>query len=203
MIRVTVVDVGLGNVASVKNMLLRAGAHVDVAQSPSEWDTGAPVVLPGVGAWDAGIGRLQESGWFEALAIAAPEQPILGICLGMQMLASRSEEGTLGGIGRVDAHFVRFPADPRFRVPHMGWNVISNVSDDPIFAAADRPPRFYFTHSYYAICDAPESVVATATHGVEFVAAFRAGNTYGVQFHPEKSHTFGLAFLTNWLELKC
>lgn len=203
MISVTVVDVGLGNVASVKNMLAKAGARVDVAQSPSEWDAGVPVVLPGVGAWDAGIDRLQESGWFEVLSVAPSDQPILGICLGMQMLANRSEEGTLPGIGRVDAHFVRFPADQRIRVPHMGWNVINNTSDDPLFVGGDRPPRFYFTHSYYASCDAPESVVATATHGVEFVAAFRKENTYGVQFHPEKSHAFGLAFLTNWLELRC
>lgn len=199
---ITVVDVGLGNVASVGNMLQRLGVRADVADRPSESLTDQPIILPGVGAFDTGIQRLQDAGWFHLIQQLPMSHPLLGICLGMQLLGTRSEEGQLPGLQRVSADFVRF-RDADLRVPHMGWNHVTRVSPDPVFEALPEHPRYYFTHSYYGVCDRSEDVLATCHYGKDFVAAFRKEGTYGVQFHPEKSHKFGLALLGSWLENAC
>lgn len=199
---VTVVDVGLGNIASVSNMLRRVGAAPVVVKGPEGLHGSDAVVLPGVGAFDTGIRRLQEARLFEPLQQLSPDFPILGICLGMQLLARRSEEGTMKGLGRVEADFVRFPAEGP-PVPHMGWNTVDFASSDPVTKRLSGPQRYYFTHSYFAVCDEPGITLGTAEYGLPFVAAYRSNATYGVQFHPEKSHRFGMEFLNSWLETAC
>lgn len=199
---IAVVDVGLGNVASVGNMLRRIGVSAASAATPDDWDGKSAIVLPGVGSYDTGVTRLTESGWFDVLRGLPTDHPILGICLGMQLLTASSQEGQLAGLGRIPAHCDRLP-DGSLPVPHMGWNEIGWDRQDPVFGALPDKARFYFTHSYRAICDDPANVVATAEYGSQIVAAFKNGSTYGTQFHPEKSHRFGMALLTSWRDALC
>ena len=198
---ITVIDVGLGNVASVQNMLTRIGSTVRLVSSAEELVAGEPIVLPGVGSFDAGMERLSDAGLLEVLRTLPKEQPILGICLGMQLLGEASEEGQSVGVGRVKARFRKFPPG-LLPVPHMGWNHV-DFRSDPVFDDLPPEPRFYFTHSYYAECLDERDVAGRATYGVPFTAAFKHGETYGVQFHPEKSHRFGRSLLATWLERAC
>lgn len=196
------IDVGLGNINSVGNMLLRSGSEAVRRSSPDGLSDQDRYILPGVGAWDEGVRRLQATGWFDHLAALPQETPILGICLGMQLLGCRSEEGVLPGLKRVPASFVRFPTD-RMPVPHMGWNVVRPRAEDNFFGPEVPEPRFYFSHTYYAECEDPGVVLGVTDYGVTFPAAYRLGGSCGVQFHPEKSHRFGLSMFTNWVARTC
>lgn len=192
---VTVIDVGLGNVRSVVNMFRRLGFPVRTADvPPPQHGDAEALVLPGVGAFDEGVRRLIQTGWYEFLQQAPAATDILGICLGMQLLGTGSEEGRLPGIGRLDVEFRRFRRD--VRLPHMGWNRLFDPRDD-IFPP-DSELRFYFAHSYYAVCADPNVITARADYGGPFVAAVRDHRTVGVQFHPEKSHRYGLDLLSRW-----
>lgn len=203
MSRVSVIDVGLGNIGSIRNMLDRLGAEVDVVSAPSVEAVRWPLVLPGVGAFDSGVRKLRESGWLDQLASAGSDHPILGICLGMQLLGESSEEGDLEGVGRIPARFSRF--DPaRVKVPHMGWNQVDVAQAGTFFDGLPEDSRFYFTHSYRAPVDGLEDyVVATAEYENPFTAAYRSSGTFGVQFHPEKSHRFGMTLLRAWMDSQC
>ena len=220
--RVAVIDLGLGNVGSVINMLKKAGARAEAVLEPPRLAEFDRLVLPGVGAFDRGMERLDDAGWRPALEreVVACGKPILGICLGLQLFCKSSEEGVRPGLGWLDARVVRFrPAssDGRpLRVPHMGWNEVSVASRDPLFAGEASPghaagaPRwkFYFLHSYHVqmtqspMTQAAEAalVQATCRYGDVFPCALRSGNVMGVQFHPEKSHAYGLRFLKNFVE---
>lgn len=199
---IAIVDVGLGNVASVRNMLDRLGHLAELRPSPERLSETDRYVLPGVGAYDEGVRRLRASGWFDHLRSLPDTTHILGICLGMQLLGTRSEEGAAEGLGRIPAHFERFDIAP-LRVPHMGWNLVHPIRNDPLFDRQLPEWRYYFTHSYRAVCD-DESVEIGRTHyGIDFTSAYRRGNTRGVQFHPEKSHRFGMSLLSRWAELPC
>lgn len=159
-------------------------------------------VLPGVGSYDEGVKRLRKSGWYDYLRSLPPSTHILGICMGMQLLGTYSEEGSLEGLGRVPAHFRRFNA-PGLRVPHMGWNLVHPVGDDAVFAPDLPELRYYFSHSFHAVCDDHSVEIGRTHYGVDFTSAYRRGNTRGVQFHPEKSHRFGMSLLSRWAELPC
>ena len=196
-----IVDAGLGNVSSVRNMIRRLGHDAELRSTPDGLGDDDRYILPGVGAYDEGVRRLQASGWFDHLQAAPATTHILGICLGMQLLARSSEEGELRGLGRVPAEFVRFRDTER--VPHMGWNIVTVTGGDPLFDPSGRELRFYFTHSYYAVCDDAEISIAMTNYGAPFTSAYRKDNTCGVQFHPEKSHKFGMSLLERWLELPC
>jgi len=199
---ISIVDVGLGNVASVCNMLDRLGHKAELRPSPEGLSETDRYILPGVGAYDEGVRRLRVSGWYDHLRALPETTHILGICLGMQLLSAGSQEGSERGLGRIPAHFERFDAAP-LRVPHMGWNLVHPVGTDPLFDPALPEWRYYFTHSYRAVCD-DESVEIGQTHyGINFTSAYRRGNTRGVQFHPEKSHRFGMSLLGRWVELPC
>lgn len=197
-----IVDVGLGNVASVRNMLDRLGYAADFRASPDGLSAADRYILPGVGAYDEGIRRLRNTGWFDHLRSLPGSAHILGICLGMQLLGTGSEEGNLQGLGRVPAHFERFAVAP-LRVPHMGWNLVQPVDWDPIFDRSLPELRYYFTHSYRAVCDDDSVEIGRTHYGLNFTSAYRSGNTRGVQFHPEKSHRFGMSLLSRWAELPC
>ena len=202
--KLVIVNSGVGNVRSVANMLRRVGAEAVIADDPAVIGAADAIILPGVGSFDAAVRRFRATGLAAALDDKAREgrTPMLGICLGMQLMGERSEEGEEPGFGWVDGESRRFlPSDGGavpIRVPHMGWNLVSAGHDDPIYAGFDQTPRFYFDHSYYFVPKNPAVSAVTAKHGVEFAAGFRKGLIFGVQFHPEKSHRFGFKLLSNF-----
>lgn len=199
----TVVDIGLGNVGSVVNMLRRAGSPSTVATTADDIAAAHRLVLPGVGRWDTAIAALDTGGIRQALHHAANERgtPILGICLGMQLLMEASEEGPGRGLGLIPGRIQRFqPASDGLgrplKVPHMGWNLVrGQADDDPLAASLVEDSRFYFVHSYHATDVPDQHVLMTANYGTEFVCGVRRENVRGVQFHPEKSHRFGLRLM--------
>lgn len=199
---VSVIDYGLGNLGSVANMFRRIGVPVRLISTPEEVAASDRVLLPGVGAFDRGMTRLAETGFDEALrAFATTGRPLLGICLGMQLLLDSSDEGTLGGLGLIPGTAHRFEAAPRLRVPHMGWNSLHAVRSDPLVRGVETDSRFYFVHSYKVVPARPDDTLAVTDYGGEFTSVMRAGSVMGAQFHPEKSHAFGMTMLTNFAAL--
>ncbi len=198
---IVIVDYRMGNLGSIANMLKRIGASAEVSSDPGRIAAAEKLILPGVGSFDNGMNNLEELGLVDVLAESALKRkvPVLGICLGMQLMTSRSEEGVLPGLGWIGASTVRFrPADPRLKVPHMGWNVIAQRKDSPLLAGMEGEQRFYFVHSYHVVCEEAADVLATTFYGEDFVSAFERDNVRGVQFHPEKSHKFGMRLLKNF-----
>jgi len=203
---ITIVDYGLGNVLAFANVYRRMNVPVAIARTAEELRGASKVILPGVGAFDHAIELLEQSGMrttLDALAVR-DAVPVLGICVGMQMIARGSEEGRLPGLGWIEGRVKRF--DPstlrqRTRLPHMGWNDVRPTSGSPLFAGLEEKARFYFLHSYYFHCARPDDVLAVSDYGGEFSCAVNAGNIYGVQFHPEKSHRFGTRLLKNFADL--
>lgn len=196
---IVIVNYGLGNLASVKNMLRKAGYDAEVSSDPAVILGASRLVLPGVGAFDHGMRNLAEAGLIDVLNEAVLERrtPILGICLGLQLMSRRSEEGVLPGLGWIAADTVRFrfpEGRDDLRIPHMGWNTVT-AAKDTFMSPRDDETRFYFVHSYHLRCDDPADVALTATYGGDVVAAAVRGHVAGTQFHPEKSHKFGLALL--------
>ena len=201
---VVIVDSGLGNIASVKNMVRREGGDAKTSSHPDEILAATKLILPGVGAFDHGVDQLHRLGLFSLIQdIATRGTPLLGICLGMQLLGNRSEEGAREGLGLVQANFKRFSFDQgaSLPVPHVGWNEIRVMKQNPLVPDHKVEQRFYFTHSYHAVCENDEDLLATTEYGPPFVAAFSRGSIFGVQFHPEKSHRFGMALIKNFLDL--
>ncbi|WP_332653870.1 imidazole glycerol phosphate synthase subunit HisH [Brevundimonas sp.] len=204
---ILIVDIGLCNVGSVRNMLRRIGVLAEIVDRPAELAQGDAVILPGVGHFSEGMRRMRETGFADAVREAAlvKRKPVLGICLGMQMLGISSEEGEAEGLGLVPAHFKKFDLErmgERLPVPHMGWNTLTMRKSSPLLA--DMPPqsRFYFVHSYYAETDDPSIDICTTEYGLEFVSAYSRNNVMGVQFHPEKSHKFGMQLLRNFAAMQ-
>lgn len=203
---IAIVDYAMGNVGSIQRMLKKVGAESVLTSDPDELRAADRLILPGVGAFDAGMNRLRESGLTELLNELVLEQrrPILGICLGMQLLLDSSEEGTADGLGWVSGQVRRFDWShemPSLRVPHMGWNLVRPAPSSPLFAELDEQSRFYFVHSYFAAPEDTTSLAASAHYGFDFCCAVQRDNIYGVQFHPEKSHRYGLKLLQNFVEL--
>jgi imidazole glycerol-phosphate synthase subunit HisH len=200
---IVIVDYGVGNVGSVANMLRKAGARVCISASAGEIRAANKLVLPGVGHFDSGMSKLHETGLVPALSeqVLERRKPVLGICLGMQMMTRGSEEGSMPGLGWIDASTHRFPLLPQLRVPHMGWNTVRPAQCAPLFAHGGEAERFYFVHSYFVRTADPAHVAATCDYGLDFAAAFQADNILGVQFHPEKSHLFGLELFKRFIDL--
>lgn len=203
---VCVVDYGAGNVGAVIRMVERAGGTARRVSTPSELGGADRLILPGVGAFDHGIAQLEQRGLVGPLRGAVMDRrvPTLGICLGMQLMCASSEEGDRRGLGWVDAEVVRFrPKEVTgLNVPHMGWNTLDIVRANPLLADGPGKQRFYFVHSYYVRTTDDALPVATASYGSDFVAAFHQDNIHGVQFHPEKSHRFGLQLMRRFLEVQ-
>ncbi|MBW6519274.1 MAG: imidazole glycerol phosphate synthase subunit HisH [ANME-2 cluster archaeon] len=196
---IVIIDYGLGNLRSVTRGLEHAGAEVTISSDPAAMHRADAVVLPGVGAFQDAMLNLAPL-TSDVLDVAATGKPMLGICLGMQMLLTRSEEGGMtDGLGMVPGNVVRFPSSVG-KVPHMGWNSLNIKSDHPLFRNIPRDTYVYFVHSYFADC-APEYVLASCGYGIEFAAAVvnKAGNVMGTQFHPEKSGEQGLKMLENFV----
>lgn len=200
---VGIINYGLGNLGSIQNMLKAIGEKSVISSNPEELDKCDRYILPGVGAFDAGMQKLNESGLVEYIKRKALEEkkPILGICLGMQLLGRKSEEGTLPGLGLIPFDNIRFRLeDSDLKVPHMGWDIVEFKQDNPLLCGLEGTQRYYFVHSYHALCDSKENVLMTCDYGYEFAASVVKGNIMGVQFHPEKSHDFGMALLRNFIK---
>ena len=198
-----IVDYGMCNVGSIRNMLKRVGVAAVVSPDAEDLRRAERIILPGVGSFDAGMENLEQRGFVEVLdeRVRGAGVPVLGICLGMQLLTRSSEEGRRAGLGWLAADTVRFDfsaLDSRPRVPHMGWNTIDPRREHELFAGLEAPPRFYFVHSYHVVCEDPTDVLATCRHGYEFTCVVGRSNVFGTQFHPEKSHRFGLRLLENF-----
>ena len=200
---IVIVDYSMGNVGSVLNMLKKIGVPAQISSDRRAIANAEKLILPGVGAFDRGMTLLQERDLVDLLneKVLERQTPILGICLGMQLLSRRSEEGRLPGLGWIEADTLRFRLDAENRsckVPHMGWNTVHCTRSDTLFAEFQQTPRFYFVHSYHVVCDDEPDVLATSVHGYRFTAAVQKGHICGTQFHPEKSHRFGLSLLTRF-----
>lgn len=201
-----IVDYGLGNIQAFLTMFKRMGMDATRAKTPDDLIGASKIILPGVGAFDHAIELLDQSGMrpiLEALVLK-DKVPVLGICVGMQILATSSDEGHLAGLGWVPGKVRAFRGNEQsasLPLPHMGWNDVKPKPDSPLFAGLESDARFYFLHSYYFECDAPSHVDAVASYGFDFSCAVSADNVYGVQFHPEKSHHFGTKLLKNFAEL--
>jgi glutamine amidotransferase len=203
---ITIVNYGLGNVLAFTNVYKNLNIPIAVARNASDLRVASKVILPGVGAFDHAIELLNQSGMRDTLdeIVLQKHVPVLGICVGMQIMACSSEEGRLPGLGWIDGHVKKF--DPSVlphstRLPHMGWNDVRPVIKNKLFAGLELDARFYFLHSYYFHCARNEDILAVCDYGVKFSCAVNSGNIYGIQFHPEKSHHYGTQLLKNFAEL--
>lgn len=203
---ITIVDYGMGNLGSVKNMLKKVGEKAIVSSDKEAVRTASKLLLPGVGAFDNAMQHLDELGLIEIIKekVLVDKTPILGICLGMQLLTKGSEEGTREGFGFVDAYAKKFDFSSlhtKLPVPHMGWNKVRLQKESKLIQEnKERENRFYFVHSYAVQCEKSEDILTTTHYGYDFVSSFEKDNILGCQFHPEKSHTFGMKLFQNFVE---
>lgn len=201
---ILVVDYGMGNVGSLLNMFKRIGVDACIGATPSAILGARKLLLPGVGAFDAAMQRINSlPGLRDALEhkVLTERVPVLGVCLGMQLLGRSSEEGQLPGLGWLCATTRRFPSQGELKVPHMGWNLARASGSSALTQNLPEEPRFYFVHSYFMVVDNPVHSIMRTTHGVTFDSAVQNDNIYGAQFHPEKSQKFGMQLLKNFAEL--
>lgn len=200
---ITIIDYGLGNLGSIQNMFKRIGVQAKITSDLGEIGSATKILLPGVGAFDNAMTRINETGLKEVLDKKAnlDKVPILGICLGMQLLTRGSQEGVLSGLGWIEADTIKFPAIEGLKVPHMGWNLVKPSTQSKLNLNLPNESRFYFVHSYYVQVDKQENSILKANYGIEFDAAIQNDNIYGAQFHPEKSHKFGMQLLKNFSEI--
>lgn len=205
-----IIDYGVGNLHSIKNILKKIGVDSLITNDPIDIESCDKLILPGVGAFDTAMYNYKQSGLEEVIYRKVFEQgtPILGICLGMQMMCNFSEEGSEKGLGWIDAEIIRFnfngiPNTSNFKIPHMGWNKVTPLNRENLFKGFDEKIRFYHVHSFYVKLKNEDHCLAKTNFGFDFTSAFNKGNLYGVQFHPEKSHKFGMRLLKNFSEITC
>ena len=203
---IVIVDYGVGNLGSIANMFKKIGVPAVISSDSKTIEAADRFVLPGIGAFDAGMSNLKERGFIPILNRLALEKkvPVLGHCLGLQLMTRNSEEGSLPGLGWFDAETLRFKFDesrPGLKIPHMGWNTIDICQPHPLLSNLEEESRFYFVHSYYVGSNDPDSVLATTDYGGPFHSVLARENIMGAQFHPEKSHKFGMRILKNFSEL--
>uniref|UniRef100_UPI00405606A5 imidazole glycerol phosphate synthase subunit HisH n=1 Tax=Candidatus Electronema sp. TaxID=2698783 RepID=UPI00405606A5 len=204
--KIGIINYGLGNIGSVLRMIEKVGGTAIKISLPDEIYQAEKIILPGVGHFDHGVRLLQEKGLVtEIQTVAKQGTPILGICLGMQLLFDNSQEGTATGLGLISGKVIKFN-DPTkaLRIPHVGWNEVDVQKENPLiptYIEQETKPRFYFVHSYHAVCQNVEDVLATVHYGTDVTAAVSSGNIYGTQFHPEKSHRFGMDMIKRFVEL--
>jgi len=200
---IAVIDYGVGNVASIVNMLKKTGAPALPATTAEQVQNAEKLILPGIGSFDSGMQKLRQKGLADCIReqVLYEKKPILGICLGMQMLGRASEEGAEKGLSLLpfDNRRFDFKDIPVLKIPHMGWNYVEiKREQDPIGFGLSGPQRYYFAHSYHAVCDEQEHILMQCEYGYSFPAAVKHENIYGFQFHPEKSHQYGMALMENY-----
>jgi glutamine amidotransferase len=203
---IAIIDYGLGNIQALVNVYHRLGIPVAVAQTVPELEAADKLILPGVGAFDHAMALLDASGLRQSLdaMVIGRKVPLLGICVGMQILAQASDEGRSPGLGWIPGRvraFASLPGATALPLPHMGWNDVRVAKGHRLFTGLEDEARYYFLHSYFFEPLHGEAVIATAAYGIDFCCAVQSANVYGVQFHPEKSHHFGTDLLRNFAEL--
>ena len=200
-----IVNTGMGNIGSIRRMISKVGGQSVLVSNPEHFIGVTKIILPGVGHFNKGIQNLRASGIEQTLRdlVFSKDLPILGICLGMHLLCRNSEEGGEEGLGFVDATVKKIDnlGRPSLKIPHMGWNAVSTTRDNPLLPITEKEQRFYFVHSYLVDPKEPGISTGNTLYGYEFCSAFQKNNIYGVQFHPEKSHRFGMALMKRFLDL--
>jgi imidazole glycerol-phosphate synthase subunit HisH len=201
---IIIVDYGMGNLGSVFNMFKKIGVDSKITSDLVEIKSAKKLLLPGVGSFDKAMERIVTSGIKEVLdqKVLVEETPILGICLGMQLLTNSSEEGIEKGLGYINASAKKFIfQDNKMKVPHMGWNIVKKSTPSLLTQDFDAASRFYFVHSYYVVVENQKNSILKTNYGLEFDSAIQNKNVYGAQFHPEKSHKFGMKLLDNFSKI--
>ena len=202
---ITIVDYGMGNLGSVLNMFKKVGAAAKITSDLNEITKAEKILLPGVGSFDAAMKRISDSGMKEVLDNKALVEkiPILGICLGMQLLTGGSEEGELNGLGWINGKAYHFNnrIDDSLRVPHMGWNVATISNENQLTKNYSGEQRFYFIHSYFVLAEDEKHSMMKTNYGLSFDSALCQDNIFAAQFHPEKSHKFGMNFFKNFSKI--
>ena len=203
---IAIIDYGLGNVRAFANLYTKSNIPFVIAKDTSDLENAQKIILPGVGSFDYAMQLLEASGMQETLSdmVLNHNVPVLGVCVGMQMLANSSDEGDLSGLGWIPGQVKKFESssvNEEINIPHMGWNNINPVITSGLMEGLDSNSRFYFLHSYYFNCENEDSLLATTHYGNEFACAVHRNNVYGVQFHPEKSHRWGAKILENFARL--
>jgi glutamine amidotransferase len=199
-----IIDYGMGNLRSVEKKFNRIGAKVKVSSDPHDIGKSDCLVLPGVGHFESGVRNLIDYNLWDTLneAVLIKRKTVLGICLGMQLMANRSEEGNVNGLGWIDAEVVRFQIEnkQKYKIPHMGWNTIERVKECDLFNEIDASDDFYFVHSYYIKCKEAGDILTNTEYENKFVSSVLKENILGFQFHPEKSHDAGEKLLSNFIK---
>ncbi|HMM12743.1 MAG TPA: imidazole glycerol phosphate synthase subunit HisH [Bacteroidales bacterium] len=200
---ITIIDYGLGNIRAFQNVYDRLNIPAKVARSALDLKDAQRIILPGVGAFDYAISQLNSSGMRDELErqVIINKVPVLGICVGMQMLAKSSDEGVLPGLGWIDGVVKKFDESTiiyKTRLPHMGWNTINPVKSNPIFYGIEQGSKFYFLHSYYFSPISSDNIISETNYGITYASAVNKENIFGIQFHPEKSHQNGIHLLKNF-----
>jgi glutamine amidotransferase len=203
---IAIIDYGVGNIRAFANIYKKLNIPFKIANSPDDLNNVTKLILPGVGAFDHAMVQLNKSGMRKMLdeLVIDHKLPVVGICVGMQMLAKSSEEGVLPGLGWLDASVKRFDElkiNFKTHLPHMGWNDIVPVRENKLLLGLENNAKFYFLHSYYFHCNNAEDKIAETSYGISFSCAVNKDNIYGVQFHPEKSHQYGIQLLSNFANL--
>ena len=202
---IVIIDYGLGNLGSIQNMLKKIGVPSVISGEADQINNASKLILPGVGSFDNGMKNIHERGLLPVLNNAVLEQkkPVLGICLGMQLLTKSSEEGVMEGLSWLDAKTIKFnfPEGQKLRIPHMGWNNVKPAKAHKLVEGMEEETRFYFVHSYYVKCANEQDTLMRSDYGFDFTCAVQKDNIIGVQFHPEKSHKFGLKLMKAFAEL--
>jgi glutamine amidotransferase len=200
---ITIIDYGAGHIKSIQNMLKKLGIESEISNDARTIGKATKLILPGVGAFDYGMQQLQKSGLIDTLhkKVVEEKTPLLGICLGAQMLGNHSEEGFEKGLSWIDMDVVKFDInqlDSNLKVPHMNWNEINIKKATPLFNNLNNESRFYFVHSFHMRTNNSDDILCSSNYGYEFVSGVQKDNIWGVQFHPEKSHKFGMQLLSNF-----
>jgi glutamine amidotransferase len=201
---ITIIDYGAGNIGSIVNMIRKVGSESKVSSNKEEILSAEKLILPGVGSFDYGMQKLIDSDLIDVInkKVIHDKTPILGICLGVQLMTRKSEEGNLEGLGWFDAETVKFTLNPneRLKIPHMGWNEVTCENGSKLFNDMYEYPRFYFVHSFHLKSNKVNEALVNSVYGYKFAAGLEKENIVGVQFHPEKSHKYGMKILENFIK---
>jgi glutamine amidotransferase len=203
---ITLIDYGVGNIFAFQNVYKRLDIQTKIAKTTQDLEDAEKLILPGVGAFDYAMNQLNKSGMRQKLdeLVLYKKIPVIGICVGMQMMGNRSDEGSMEGLKWIDADIVKFDENlikHRTKLPHMGWNDVKPIKDHPLFKGLEDNAIFYFLHSFYFKCNNLEDSIALSDYGISFTSATNYKNVYGIQFHPEKSHQYGEKLLHNFAKL--
>ncbi|MDP2420249.1 imidazole glycerol phosphate synthase subunit HisH [Sediminibacterium sp.] len=203
---ITLIDYGVGNIYAFQNVYKRLDIPTKIAKSRDDLLNAEKLILPGVGSFDYAMNQLNASGMRELLdeLVLVKKVPVIGICVGMQMMSNKSEEGKLEGLKWIDSEVLKFDErliKHRTKLPHMGWNDVKPVKTHPLFEGLENDSIFYFLHSFYFKCNIPENSLAISDYGITFSSAVNCDNIFGIQFHPEKSHQYGEKLLHNFAKL--